>query len=339
MRQWEIQGRFGLDALKQTECPPSQLGDYDVRISVTAVSLNYRDLLTVQGIYNPRQPLPLRPASDGVGIVSEVGRRVTRVKVGDRVCGAFLQRWIDGDLDKHKARSSLGGPLPGMLAEEVVLDEQGIVKPPAHLTDEECATLPCAAVTAWRALVVEGHIKSGDTVLVQGTGGVSLFALQFAKMAGARVLITSSSDQKLERAKALGADEMLNYRSQPDWDEWARGKTGGEGVDHVVEVGGAGTFERSLRAARMGGHISVIGVLAGFQTTLGIAPVLMNSLKLHGIYVGSRQMFEAMNRAIEANGMRPVVDRVFPFDQAVEALQMMESGEHFGKICIRVREP
>jgi NADPH:quinone reductase-like Zn-dependent oxidoreductase len=274
------------------------------------------------------------PLSDGAGTVIGVGAGVARVKVGDRVAGTFMQKWLEGEVTEAKGKSALGGAIDGVLAQQVDFDQDGLVHAPEHLTDEEAATLPCAAVTAWHALVSAGRVRAGDTVLLQGTGGVSLFALQFARLHGARVIITSSSDAKLERARQLGAGDGINYKTTPDWDKKARELTGEVGVDHVVEVGGAGTLGRSLRAVRMSGRISLIGVLAG-GGEVNPLPALMKNVCIQGIYVGSREMFEAMNRAIAVNRVRPVVDRVFGFGEVREALRYMESASHFGKICIR----
>jgi NADPH:quinone reductase-like Zn-dependent oxidoreductase len=306
-------------------------------IRVRATSLNFRDLMTVTGVYNPKQPLPLIPLSDGVGEVVAVGDGVTRVAVGDRVAGIFAQGWTAGEPALEKVRATtLGGPLDGMLSEYRALSQEGVVKVPDYLTDEEAATLPCAALTAWSALITHGQLKPGDTVLVQGTGGVSIFALQFAKAAGARVIITSGSDEKLERAKALGADEIINYRQAPDWDKAVREMTGGRGVDHVVEVGGVGTLAKSIRSVRFGGHISLIGVLSGRAGEIDIAPVLMQNIRVQGIIVGSREMFEAMNRVLEQNRIRPVVDKIFTLEETQQAFGLMAQGGHFGKICIRM---
>jgi NADPH:quinone reductase-like Zn-dependent oxidoreductase len=280
--------------------------------------------------------LPLIPLSDGVGEVVAVGDGVTRVKTGQRVAGIFMQQWLAGEPTEAAAKSSLGGGGPGMLAEYVVLHEDGVVGVPEHLSDEEAATLPCAAVTAWHALVSEGNLKAGDTVLTQGTGGVSLFALQFARLTGARVIITSSSDAKLERALKLGASDGINYKTTPDWEKRVRQLTGNVGVDHVVELGGAGTLGKSFQAVRIGGRISLIGVLTGGSGEVNPIPVLMKNLHVQGIYVGSREMFESMNKAIGLHTMRPVVDRVFPFGEVSAALRYVESGAHFGKVCIRV---
>jgi NADPH:quinone reductase-like Zn-dependent oxidoreductase len=299
-----------------------------------AFSLNFRDLLVVKGLYNPKLRLPMTPLSDGVGEVAQVGPGVTRVKPGDRVAGIFMQKWLAGELTETEARSDLGGTRDGVLAEYVVLHEDGVVAVPGHLTDEQGATLPCAAVTAWHALVSEGAVKAGDIVLVQGTGGVSLFALQFALTHGARVLATSSSDEKLTRVQQLGASDGINYKSIPEWDKRVRQLTDNVGVDHVVEVGGAGTLSKSFRAVRLAGRISLIGVLSGSGEVNPI-PVLMKNIRLQGIFVGSREMFEAMNRAIALHKLQPVVDRVFALTEVREALRYLESGAHFGKVCLR----
>lgn len=336
MRAFEVQGEFGLKNLKLTERPDPRPGPKEVLIDVKAQSVNYRDWMMIMGLYNPRQPLPLIPMSDGVGEVVEVGAEVTRVKVGDRVAGTFFQGWLGGPppLDPRVIRSTLGGPLDGMLAEQVVLSEEGVVPVPEHLSDVEAATLPCAALTAWSSLVWLGEVTAGDVVLLEGTGGVSLFALQFAKMHGAKVIITSKSDEKLARAKELGADEVINYKEVPEWGKQAKQLAGGGGVDHVIEVGGAQTLTQALRAVRPGGRIAVIGVLAGVKAPLNILPILMGVVRLQGVLVGPRAPFEAMNRAISAHGLKPVVDSVYPFEDAPKALDALTKGEHFGKICI-----
>ena len=335
MRAWEIQGGFGLDHLQLAERPDPQPGPGQVKLRVRAVSLNYRDLLTVQGLYNPRQKLPLIPCSDGVGEVVAVGEGVTRAKPGDRVCGIFAQRWLAGEPSRDKLRSTLGGPFDGLLAEQVVLHEDGVVHVPPHLSDEEAATLPCAGLTAWSALVTHGRLTAGDTVLLQGTGGVSIFALQLARLLGVRALITSSRDDKLERARRLGASGLINYRQTPEWSGAVRELTEGAGVDLVVEVGGAGTLEQSLRSVRLGGTICLIGNLAGVVAQVPLTLIFMQQARLQGILVGHREGFEAMNRAIAQHGLHPVVDRVFPFEDARAAFALMAAGGHFGKICIR----
>lgn len=336
MKAWEIKDAFGIDALKLTERPDSPLQPHHVRIRVKAASLNYRDFMTVKhgGALNAK--LPLIPCSDGAGEVVEVGPGAARVKTGDRVAGIFFQNWLTGDIAPHHFTSALGGALDGMLADQVVLHEDGVVHLPEYMTYEDAATLPCAAVTAWQGLVTKGSMKAGDTILVQGTGGVSIFALQFGVMSGARVIITSSSDEKLTRAKQLGTWETINYQKTPDWAQRALELTNREGVDHVVEVGGAGTLEQSFKAARVGGTVSLIGVLTGFAGKIDPYPVLMKGLRLQGVYVGSREMFEAMNKALAVQKTRPAIDKVFPFTEAREAFKLMESASHFGKIVIAI---
>ncbi|MBK5292114.1 MAG: NAD(P)-dependent alcohol dehydrogenase [Acidobacteriia bacterium] len=336
MQAFQLQDGFGLDHLRINRLEPVAPGPHQVALQVRAVSLNYRDLLVVKGVYSKKLPLPLTICSDGAGEVVETGPGVTRVKKGDRVAALFMQGWISGEPDEAKARTALGAAMPGMLAERAVLHEEGVVAVPDHLSWEEAATLPCTGVTAWNALVDKGRIKSGDSVLIMGTGGVSLFAMQFARMAGARIIATSSSNDKLERLRAMGAGDTINYLENPDWEETVRKLTGG-GVDHVIEVGGAGTLSKSVRAARMGGHIYLIGNLAAAgQIEFNPLPAMMKGICIQGIFVGSREMFEEMAKAIAVQKMRPVIDRVFPFAQAPDALRHLESRGHFGKICIRV---
>ena len=334
MKTIELQNAFGLDNLVQVIRPEPEPGPGEVKLRITAASLNYRDLMMVQGFYNPNQKLPIIPLSDAAGEVVAVGEGVSRVAVGDRVATLFHQGWLGGAPTYERLTSPLGSPLPGVLQEYRVLSEQGVSKVPAHLSDVEVATLPCAALTAWTALTRDGGVKAGDTVLVLGTGGVSLFALQFAKLFGAQVIITSSSDGKLERAAKLGADELINYKETPEWSQAVLDRTGGRGADHIVEVGGAGTIEQSLRAVRIGGHITVIGVLSGVASQIPITLILMKHVNLQGVMVGHRDSFEAMTRAIEVNQLHPVIDRTFAFDDVVEALKYMASAQHFGKICL-----
>lgn len=336
MQRYIIDGKWGLENLRQVESPDPTPGPGEVVVAVKACSLNYRDWLMVQGKYNSRLALPFVPLSDGAGEVIAVGEGVTRVQTGDRVAGIFNQSWEAGEPSHERLRTTLGGPLDGMLTQKALLPERGVIRVPDHLSWEQAATLPCAGVTAWSAISKYGNLKPGETVLLQGTGGVSIFALQFAKLFGARVIITSSSDEKLARAKELGADETINYNENPDWHKAVRALTGNVGVDHVVEVGGAGTLEKSLKAARIGGSIYVIGVLAGNASPLNILPILMSTIRLQGITVGSRDDFEAMNRAISAGGIAPVVDKVFEFGDAVAAFEHLASGRHFGKVVVRV---
>lgn len=334
MKSFLLKTAFGIENLSYVDVPEPKPGPGQILVKMRAWSLNYRDLLVVRGIYAPKLKFPFQILSDGVGEVVATGSGVTRINTGDRVAGAFMQKWIEGGLNEEKSKSALGGNIPGLAAEYVVLEAEGAVHVPAQLTDEEAATLPCAAVTAWNALVTSGNLTAGDTVLVQGTGGVSLFALQFARMLGARVIATSSSDSKLARARTLGASDGINYKSTPKWGNAVRDLTNGYGVDHIVEVGGAGTLTQSLHAVRAAGQISLIGVLTGGE--VNPIPILMKGVTVQGIFVGSREMFEAMNRAIALNGLKPIVDCVFPFAELPQALRHMESGAHFGKIVLHV---
>lgn len=334
MKCYVIPTPKGIDSLTLAERPDPVPGPRQILVRVKATSLNYRDLLTIEAQYARAAPKPdLVPLSDGAGEVVAVGAEVTKFKAGDRVAGCFMQRWTGGAIGDRAMASAMGGAIDGMLTELAVLEEDGAVHLPARLSFAEGATLPCAAVTAWHALVEIGGIKAGDTVLIQGSGGVSIFALQFARMSGARVIATSGSPAKAERLKAMGAEAVIDYRATPDWDREAMTLTGGRGADIVVEVGGAGTLPRSFMAARIGGTISVIGLLSG-MATLDPMPILRRNLRVQGLYVGSTQMFEAMNRAIEAGGLKPVIDRVFPFAQAKEAYRHLKGQTHFGKIVI-----
>ncbi len=335
MKAYEVRESFGIDHLAFAEREMPSPGRRQALVKVKAVSLNYRDLLVVKGLYNPKIPLPFIPFSDGAGEVVAVGEGVSRVAVGDRVAGIFMQDWLGGELTEAMTKSALGGGRQGMLAEYAVLNEDGLVHIPGHLSYEEAATLPCAAVTAWHATIGTG-LGPGDRVLLLGTGGVSIFSLQFALIAGAETIITSSSDEKLAKAAQLGANHCINYKTVPDWERKVRELTGGNGSDLVVEVGGAGTLPRSLKAVRTGGRISLIGVLTGSAGEINPLPVVMKKIRMQGILVGSREMFESMNRAVSLHMLRPVIDRVFPFAEAGDALRYMESAGHFGKICILI---
>lgn len=321
MKAWQLQDQWSIEALALVDKPQPRPGRGEVLLRMKAASLNYRDLVVLRRGYGPQTgELPLVPVSDGVGEVVEVGAGVTRAAVGDRVCPHFFQP--DG--------RSLGGPHDGVLQELMLVDEDGVCKVPSHLSDEEAATLPCAALTAWSAIVVEGRVKPGDSVLVQGTGGVSLFALQFAKLCGARVTVVSGSDAKLERARALGAERGINYRATPEWGK----ETGGHDV--VVEIGGAQSLPQSLRAVRSGGTICLIGVVSGQSMALPLGPIFTRRVRLQGIRVGTPGEFESMLRAVEQHRLQPVVDRVFAFDALRAALDYLASGAHFGKICLRI---
>lgn len=334
MRTWRLSDAFGIDRLALEELPDPVLGQGEVRVRVRAVSLNYRDVAMVEHGVAPRGVrLPLQPCSDAAGEVVEVGPGVSRVSVGDRVATTVFRGWLDGETLPPAARGSV---VDGALADHVVLHEDGLVRVPEQLSHEEASTLPCAAVTAWHALVDKGRVRPGETVLVMGTGGVSIFALQLALLAGARVIATSKSDEKLVRARELGAFETINYVTTPDWASRAVELTGDTGVDHVVELGGLGTMEQSFRAARAGGRVSLIGVLTGFDTKVDPHAAMLKGLTIQAIVVGSRTMFEDLNRALEVSGLRPVIDRVFPFEQARAAFRHLQGAGHVGKVVISV---
>lgn len=327
---------FGLDnlAVDQANLPP--LGPTDVHVRFHAASLNYRDLMVVLGQYNPKMQLPRIPGSDAAGEIVAVGPAVTRFRPGDRVASLFFQDWQDGEFVRSTGKSALGGPIDGVFATDRVLPETGLIRIPDFLSFEQAATLPCAALTAWNALAEKGRLRAGETVLLLGTGGVSLFGLQFAKAHGATAILTSSSDEKLERARALGVDHTINYRTTPDWDAEVLRLTDGRGVDHVVEVGGAGTLPRSFNAVRLAGHIYLIGVLSNPGQGVDVMPVLQKSIHFDGVYVGSEAMFRRMNAAIEASRITPIIDRTFPLSEARAALEHMQKGSHFGKIVLNL---
>ncbi len=330
-------GKLGsLDALQLQEAAAPQPGAGQVAVRIRACSLNHRDLNIVSGNYTSVAIKPAAiPLSDGAGEVAAVGEGVTRWKVGDRVAPIFTQRWLGGELQHEYIPSALGGPCDGVLAESIVLSAEGLLRIPAHLSFEQAATLPCAAVTAWHAALVKGQLQPGDTVVTLGTGGVSLFAAQFALLSGARVIATTGSDDKVARLRKLGVTEVINYRTTPDWDARVRELTGGRGADLVIEVGGPGSVARSIAAIRYCGHISVIGNLAG-KGTIDPGTLFAKRASMCGIQVGSRDMFEAMNRAIEVAKLEPVIDRVFDFTEARAAYEYLAGGKHFGKVVIRV---
>jgi NADPH:quinone reductase-like Zn-dependent oxidoreductase len=336
MKCYELQGPDGAEGLKLVDRPIPQPGADQVLVRLKAATLNYRDLLTVKGGYGSRQKFPLVPVSDGAGVVESVGAGVRQLAVGDRVIGSFFENWLGGEPSEARMRAALGGAVDGVLTEYRVFPAHALVKTPQHLSDVEAAALPCAGVTAWSAVVKLGNVKPGQTVLTQGTGGVSLFALQFAKLCGARVISTSSSDAKIERLKTLGADVTINYKSTTDWGKKARELTG-HGVDLVVEVGGVGTLNESIRATRIGGTIAFIGVLAGPPPANSRLPLMvMQQQRLQGVTVGSIEDLQAMCDAIAVSGMKPVIDRTFAFDQAKGAFAHMASGAHFGKVAIAI---
>lgn len=328
--------KLGLENLALVERPAPRPSANEVMVKFHAASLNYRDLLFAWGMYNPRPRFPAVPGSDGAGEVTAIGEGVKRWKVGDRVCPIFMQGWLEGPITPAAQRTALGGgDLDGTLREYGVFNENSLVAIPSHLSYEEAAAYPCAAVTAWHALVNVGRIKAGDSILTLGTGGVSVFAIQFAKLHGARVIATSSSEEKLARVRELGADVTINYKTHPEWDAEVHRLTGGVGVDHVVEVGGTGTMPRSVNATRTGGLVTVIGVLSQ-GPGLDALKVLMKSLHVQGLFVGSRQTYEDLNKAITIAQSKPVIDRVFSFQKLHEALEHMRSGAHFGKIIIQI---
>jgi NADPH:quinone reductase-like Zn-dependent oxidoreductase len=336
MKAFELKELIGPDGLAQNaDRPESVPGRGEVKIKVHATSLNYRDLLVASGKYSSIMKPPLIPLSDGAGEVVAVGDGVSRFRVGDRVAGTFFQGWDAGAISAEVTAHALGGAVDGMLAEYVVLPENGVIHTPGHLSFEEAAALPCAGLTAWNAVAEAGRVRAGETVLLLGTGGVSIFALQFAKLHGAHVIVASSNDEKLAHAKALGADVLINYRATPDWDQEVMKATGGRGVDFIVEVGGGGTLERSIKAVRVGGAIAIIGVVSG-AGQIDPRPIIGKAIRLQGIYVGSREMFTAMNRAVSEAGIKPVIDRTFAFADAKQAYAYQISGAHFGKIVIGV---
>jgi len=336
MKLFEIAGSFGLDRLRCIERPTPKPGPGEVLIRVRAVSLNYRDLLIVQGKYNPRMKLPRVPLSDGAGEIISVGAEVSSWRPGDRVVIPFMPGWLEGELDRNKAASALGGEIDGMLSEFVVVPANALLCIPEHLSFEQAATLPCAAVTAWNGLFVSGNLQPGQTLLLQGTGGVSLFGLQFGKLAGATVIMISSSDAKLERARTMGADHVINYRLQPEWEKRVHEITAGRGVDLTLEVGGTGTLSKTLRATCYSGHVGLIGVLSGITGEVEMGHLLHKAITIRGIYVGSRAIFAAMNDVIAQHKLEPVIDRVFSFEESLEAFRHLESARHFGKIVISI---
>lgn len=337
MRVFQIEGDWGFDNLRLAERPKPEPGPGEVLIAMRMASLNARDLIVpVRGYGRATGELPLIPVSDGVGEVVAAGPGVTRVAVGDRVCPAYFQRWIAGAPTPDRFASALGGPLDGVMAEYVCLSEQGVVRVPDYLDDAEAASLPCAALTAWSAIVTLGGIRPGDRILVQGTGGVALFALAFAKLAGGHVTVISSSDAKLERVRAMGADVTINYRETEDWARASRDLTADRGgFDAIVELGGARTLPLSLRAIRPGGTLLMIGVLSGLTVEASLGLIVARQVRLQGVTVGARDGFEAMLAAMEQHRVRPVIGETFAFDQLKAALAHLGAGDRFGKTVIR----
>ena len=335
MKAWQIRGEYGIDKLQRVDLPEPRAAAGQVVVAMQAASLNFRDLVTVRGAPGATAPKALVPCSDGAGVIQSVGSGVRGLAVGDRVAPLFFQSWDDGPVTAEARSLALGGSLDGVLQERIALRAEGVIRLPDALSFEEAATLPCAGLTAWRAVAIEAPVGPGNTVLVQGTGGVSIFALQFANARGARVIVTSSSDQKLERARSLGADHGINYTTNPNWSAEVRRLTENRGVDLVVEVGGENTLNQAMQCTRVGGHIVVIGVLSGFSSAISLPMLFSNNLHLVGISVGSRAQFAQMLESIERWHLRPVIDRTFEFDAVPDALRTMESGRFLGKLCIR----
>jgi NADPH:quinone reductase-like Zn-dependent oxidoreductase len=345
MRAYQVEGSWSMDHLKLSERPQPQAGTGQIRLSMRAAALNYRDLLVpLKGYGSRMQDLPLVMLSDGVGTVDQIGPGVPAgwgVAVGQRWCPMLFQGWQGGAPDAQKLSRGLGCEMDGTCADWLLTDPLSAAPVPAYLSDAEAACLPTAGLTAWRALVTDGNVRPGDVVLVQGTGGVALFALQFAKLLGAKAIVLSSSDDKLAKAQALGADAVLNYVTEPAWGRtvkaMAQRLSGRDGVDHVVELGGASTLEQSLRAVRAGGTLSMIGVLGGARLDAPLGLVVTRAVRLQGVTVGSRDDFMAMCSAMAAHQMRPVVDSIYPFEALPDALAHLQSGRHFGKVCVALQ--
>lgn len=326
-----------LEGIRPVKRKVPTLGPNDVLVRMKAASLNYRDLLVATNRYRKDMILPRIPLSDGAGEVVSVGSSVTRFTKGDRVCPNFMTGWHAGPISELVVRTDLGGGIDGVLTEFASFNERSLVRIPDHLSYEEAATLPCAALTAWNGLVEQGKLMAGETVLVMGTGGVSIFALQLAQLSGAEVIATSSSDEKLEKLKKLGARHTINYKKVPNWEKEVVKATYGRGVDHVMEVGGAGTLEKSAVCVKLGGHISLIGVLADSSMAGNHAVhLLMKAVRMQGVFVGSAEMFERMNNAIHMHRLKPVIDKTFPAKDISKALAYLQSGSHFGKVVITI---
>jgi len=332
VKAYVIDSEGGIDALNLIDRDIPTPGPGEILVRLKANAINYRDLATIKNVGARGIGAPRIPNSDGAGIVEEIGTGVTEFRVGDRVVGTFFQNWISGPIHDDVMASALGGAIDGVLCENALLKESGALPVPDHMSFEEAACLPCAGLTAWNCLIESGRARAGDTVLLLGTGGVSIFAQQMAAMSGIRTILTSSSDEKLARAKSLGATDLVNYRDIPDWEQAVMELTNGHGVDLVVEVGGGGTLPKSIDAVRIGGRISLIGVLTGGQ--IDPTSVMRKSITLQGIYVGPRDMFARMNAALIHNQIQPVIDTVVDFKNARDAYRLMESGQHFGKIVI-----
>lgn len=335
MRVFQIEGEWGMDHLKLSQRPEPMAGPGQVLVRMKASSLNYRDLVVPErGYGNYTGTLPLIPVSDGVGVVCEIGPGVSRVAVGDRVCPTYFQNWVAGEPDLERLTQSLGGPIDGTMTDIMCLSEQGVVKVPAHLNDAQAASLPCAALTAWSALTTGSNTKAGDRVLIQGCGGVALFAVQFAKLLGAHVTVITSSDERMERVRQLGADAVINYRAVPEWAKATREITAGRGYDLIVELGGEKTLPQSLRCIRPGGTIAMIGILSGSAMATSLGLIITRQVRLQGVTVGHRDGFEAMLRTMDQHQVEPVVDRIFAFEALKEAMSYLKSGAQFGKVCL-----
>lgn len=335
MKAWQIINKFGLENLKQVDLLSPPLKDDEIRVSIKACSLNYRDLMVINGVYNPQQKLPLVPLSDASGIVTEVGSEVKNFKVSDKVASCFFADHITSEQNNPQT-SALGSPLDGVLRQEAIFKASGLVKIPDYLSYAQASTLPCAALTAFNALFNQTNLKPGDTILVMGSGGVSLFALQFAKVLGLNTIVISSSDEKLSICKNLGAKYLINYSKNPDWDKQVLDITNNKGVELVVEVAGASTINQSIKVTKRGGSIALIGILSGVEASINLIPILMNSINIRGIFVGTKIMFEQMNRVLNYSNIMPQIDKEFSFDEAKEAFLYLSSQKHCGKICINL---
>jgi NADPH:quinone reductase-like Zn-dependent oxidoreductase len=335
MRAYQIGKAYGVNSLSLIDIGIPRVLPHQVLLEVKAVSLNYRDILVVNGVWKP--PVGRIPTSDGVGYVLEVGSEVKNLKIGDRVVGLFFPNWNSGKPTHDKLQGSLGGILrDGILQEKIVLGESEVIKVPAYLGDEESACLPCAGLAAWHALMEEDKVQRGETILIQGTGSVSMFALQFALLRGANPIVISSSDEKLERIRKLGVTHLINYREKPKWEKNVLEMTDGRGVDRVFEVVGANHINKSIEAVAMAGSIMVVGLLGGFKGEVETGDIMEKNIRLQGILVGSREMFVRMNEMLESSKLHPFIDKVFTFDDAIDAFSYQEQGSHFGKVCIRV---
>lgn len=337
MKAYQITADYSITSLKLTDVTYPKLLPNQILVKIKAVSFNYRDLLVIKGVDRWKPPIGRVPVSDGVGVVVETGSQVTAVNLHDRVAGLFLPKWIEGKLVTEKLGWSLAGAVKdGLLQEYMIFDEHEVVSVPEYLSDEEAATLPCAGLTAWHGLIEKGNIKSGDTVVVQGTGGISLFSAQFALMAGADVILLSGSDEKLDVARKLGVKQLINYNEVPHWENEVVRLTNGRGADHIVEVVGAGNINKSIEAVAIDGTISVIGLVGGLKGEINTEKIMARQIRLQGIEVGSKEMFKRMNNALAVNKLHPVISLVYSFEDAREALTILEKGAHYGKVCLKM---